>query len=192
LVKKPVATGAYENCPVAVAKSPAGATKPYTDLVLDPGNGEDPLAPSPVYYRGTQASCFDLQALLMRPPVMFDMSKMPPALRTPPNAYQLRRQNETRMLDEAVWKSDLDGDGQATTATNTVFEVTPDDMKYAGLWKQINVTVPSDYMFGHAQKEGDLFMRSMGGVMPIDGAVVDYQDPNILLNRPIYRVEAAP
>src|SRR5262249_33851166 len=133
-------------------------------------------------------------ALLGQSPVMFDTSKMPPALRTPPNVYQLRRQNETRVLDETAWKSDLDGDGQAGTATNNVFEVTLDDMKYSGLWKQINVTAPSDYMFGHAQKEGDLFMRGMSGIAPIDGAVIDYQDPNILLNRPIYRVEveAAP
>lgn len=169
LIKKPVATGAYMNCPVALA-----------DLMLDAGDDAPPLTPVPLYYRGKKATYLPLRELAGIPDLMLDKGKIPA-----PSAYLLRRQNETRVLDEGVWKIDLNGNG-AMLDTNTIFEVGTDSAKYTAIWRQINVTVPNDYEFDHAQTEGDLFQRGPTGIAAIGGAVIDYQDPGTLLNRPIY------
>jgi hypothetical protein len=134
----------------------------------------------PLYYRGKKATYLPLGELAGIPDLMLDKGKL-----AAPSAYLLRRQNETRVLDEGVWKTDLNGNG-AMSDTNTIFEVGSDSPKYTAIWKQINVTVPNDYEFDHAQTEADLFARGASGIAAIDGAVIDYQDPGTLINRPIY------
>jgi hypothetical protein len=168
LVKKPVATGFYVNCPVTFAE---------VTLDLD---GAEAAHPTQVYYRSMTTHCFELEKIADVSPFELDKGKV-----SAPNAYLLRRQNESRVLDEALWKADLDGDGDMSD-TNTIFEVEPGNVKYIALWRQINVTVPDAYSFGSAGAEADLFMRGSSGLQAIDGAVVDYQDTGTLLDRPIY------
>jgi hypothetical protein len=171
LVKKPMATGKLANCPVTLATTQ-----------LDMGSNREPRDPDVLYYRGKTVSYFALDAMDLG---VADFQLDKSGKLVAPNAYLPRRQNETRALDETLWHADLDDNGD-TTDTNVIFQVAADDAKYNSLWRQINVTVPSDYAFGTSQAESDLFERGATGIRAIDGAVVDYQDTGTLLNRPIF------
>jgi hypothetical protein len=168
LLEEPYWKDAYANWPVALA-----------DAQLEVGPDETPLSPDPVYYRGRIAHHFKLSAA--RGPDSFTIEKPPIPW---PNAYLLRRQDEARPLDEAAWRADLTADGD-TTDSNTVFSLAPDEAGYTSLWKQIDVVVPPDYAWGTARAESDLFVRQMQTLDAVPGAVVEYSDPALYLNRPI-------
>jgi hypothetical protein len=168
LLEEPFWKDAYVNWPVALA-----------DAKLEVGPDETPLSPDPVYYRGRITHHFKLGPA--RGPGSFAIEKPPIPW---PNAYQLRRQDEARPLDEAAWRADLNGDGD-TTDSNVVFSVAPGDMGYTSLWKQVDVIVPPNYAWGSDRSESDLFQRQMQNLDAVSGAVVEYSDSLLYLNRPI-------
>jgi hypothetical protein len=168
LLEEPSWKDTYANWPVVLA-----------DAELEVGPGEPPLKPEPVYYRGRITHHFKLSAA--RGPGAFTVEKPPiPS----PNAYLPRRQDEAKPLDEAAWRADLTGDGD-TTDSNVVFSLTPGVLGYTSLWKQIDVIVPPDYAWGSARAESDLFMRQMQTLDAVSGAVIEYSDSALYLNRPI-------
>jgi hypothetical protein len=148
---------------------------------LEVGPDEAPLRPKPVYYRGRIAAHFKLEDA--RGPGVFSVEKG--SIPTP-NMYQLRRQDEAKPLDENVWKIDFNDDGD-TTDSNAVFSVTPGDMGNTSLWKQFDVVVLPNYVWGSSRAESDLFIKDMSGLMLIDGKGVSYQDSMLLQNRPMQR-----
>ena len=168
LLEEPYWKDTYANWPVALA-----------DAVLEVGPDETPLKPDPVYYRGRIAHHFKLSAARGPGPFMVEKPPIPS-----PNAYLPRRQDEAKPLEEGAWRVDLSGDGD-TTDSNVVFSLSPGDMGYTSLWKQIDVVVPPDYVWGSARAESDLFMRQMQTLDAIPGAVIEYSDPALYLNRPI-------
>jgi hypothetical protein len=168
LVEEPYWKDTYVNWPVALA-----------DARLEVGLDEVPLSPAAAYYRGRLVHHFKLAAA--RGPGSFTVEKPPiPA----PNAYLPRRQDETKALEEPTWRADLNGDGD-TLDSNVVFSLSPGDAGYTSLWKQIDVVVPPDYAWGSARAESDLFARQMQTLDAVAGAVIEYSDPMLYLNRPI-------
>jgi hypothetical protein len=168
LLEEPFWENLYANLPVVLA-----------DAELEVGPDETPLKPEPVYYRGRTTHHFKLSAA--RGPGPFTVEKPPiPS----PNAYLPRRQDEAKTLDEAAWRADLNGDGD-TTDSNVVFSLSPGDMGYTSLWKQIDVVVPPDYAWGSARAESDFFVRQMQTLDAVPGAVIEYSDSALYLNRPI-------
>jgi hypothetical protein len=168
LLEEPTSANFYANLPVVLA-----------DAELEVGPDETPLKPEPVYYRGRITHQFKLGAA--RGPGAFMVEKPPlPS----PNAYLPRRQDEAKPLEEAAWRADLNGDGD-TTDSNVVFSLAPGDMGYTSLWKQIDVVVPPDYAWGSARAESDFFVRQMQTLDAVPGAVIEYSDPALYLNRPI-------
>jgi hypothetical protein len=168
LLEEPAWKDQYVNWPVALA-----------DARLEVGPDESPLSPDPVYYRGRITHQFKLGAA--RGPGVLTVA-MPPI--PWPNAYLPRRQDEAKPLEEGAWRTDLNADGD-TLDSNVVFSLAPGDMGYTSLWKQIDVVVPPDYAWGSARAESDLFLRKMQTLDAVSGAVIEYSDPALYLNRPI-------
>jgi hypothetical protein len=105
-----------------------------------------------------------------------------------PNAYALRRQGQATALDEALWKSDLDGDG-ALDDTNLVLAADTSTEGYSALWRAVDVIVPSDYAFGDCTAEADMFTRSDAGLQAVPGEVLSWQASEML--RHLVLVEAS-
>lgn len=148
---------------------------------LEVGPDEQNQHPRPAYYRGKVASHFKFDEA--RGPLVFSVEKGPIPT---PNLYQLRRQDEAKALDESVWKMDLTADGDQVDS-NAVFSVKAGDAANTSLWKQFDVVVPSNYVWGSASAEADLFIKQMGGGLEAIGPVIEYQDAMLLQNRPMQR-----
>jgi hypothetical protein len=170
LLEAPEWKDSYANWPVVLQ-----------DARMEVGPDEAPVSPHPAYYRGRLAHHFKLEDA--RGPGLLTIEKPPIPW---PNVYLLRRQNETRTLDEGVWRADLNADGDSVD-TNVVFSYGPADMSYTSLWKQVDVVVPPDYAWADSRAESDLFEKQMTGLKALPGAVVEYQDSILYLNRPIQR-----
>jgi hypothetical protein len=152
LIEEPVAMGVAVNWPVV----PKVTT-------LEMGEGDAPIVPEPVYYRGRVATLLRLGGTAENVGV-FALERGSISV---PSAYVLRRQNELDALD-------------------VVFSVDAGQMGYSSLWQQVDVIVPSDYVWGASRAEGDLFvMQEGGGMSAKSGVVIEYAPSEVLLNRPI-------
>ena len=70
--------------------------------------------------------------------------------------------------------------------SNLVFSVGAGEEGYTSIWQQVEVTVPSDYLWGRSQAESDLFVMEMWGLAAKPEAVVEYAPTEMtLLNLPI-------
>jgi hypothetical protein len=152
LVEEPVAMGVAVNWPVV----PKATT-------LEMGEGDAPIVPEPVYYRGRVATLLRLGGTAENVGV-FPLERGSISV---PNAYVLRRQNELDAMD-------------------VVFSVDAGEMGYSSLWQQVDVIVPPDYAWGTSLAEDDLFMMEEGGGMSArSGVVIEYAPSEMILNRPI-------
>lgn len=154
LVDEPAPAEDYVDRPVA----PASAQLPF-------GDGREPQATEPVYYRGHVAAQFRIGGEQER---SFEIGMGPIAT---PNAYALRRQSDPVPLDEAAWKSDLDGDGDQDDS-NLVFALDAAAPGYTALWKSVELTVPDDYAWGSCKAQSDLFEQQPAGLQAKPSAVL--------------------
>lgn len=174
LVRTPVSTLRYINCPVV-----------HRDVRLDMGAGQEPLEPSTGLYRGKQTAYFDLGPPLL-PAEALD--GYPVA-----TAYRLRREGG-EPLSEPRRRVDMTGDGDRVD-TNDIFEVAPGDEGYTPLVQTVTVVVPTDYASidtsgddGQADygAEADLFERPASGLRtPVEGHVVAFEATPELRNQPM-------
>ncbi len=177
LVEEPIATKSYAVWPVVAP-----------GVQLDRGT-DAPLSASRVYYRGRIAHYLKLgegqdEVLAHDSGRTFTLGMGP--LSTP-NVYVLRRQNETRALDEPARKTDLNGDGDMLD-TSTVFSASAADEAYSALWKQVEVVVPADYAFRTARAESDLFLMTGMGQAATE-LVVEHAEAAQLFVRVLDEVE---
>jgi hypothetical protein len=170
LVEEPVAAGTYVNWPVVPA-----------DFFLERASGDE-LATSTLYCRGVRASYLAIDRLEQAREL--ERGSVPA-----PTAYQLRRQNETDVLEEPLGMIDLNGDGDALDS-HMIFSLDAVEPGYSGLWSVVSVTVRSDYVWGTHQDELDLFAQGDAGLEAIDDAFIERESDGVLLNRP--REEPAP
>lgn len=162
LVEEPVATNTFVSWPIVPA-----------DFTLERREGE-PLTPSPTYCRGRNARYFAL-------------TEPAPLERNVPvgTAYELRRQGELGVLDEAVQGGDLNADGDELDS-NVIYVL---GAAPSGLWSPVELTVRSDYAFGTYRSEEDLFVSDeMGGSMPVPEAFIERATGEDTLYRPIHEV----
>jgi hypothetical protein len=99
------------------------------------------------------------------------------------NAYNLRRENQTIVLDETALKLKLNEDDDQLDS-NVVFDVAPGDAGYTSLWKGFEVVVPSGYGFAQIQSFEQLFDKGPGG-LDARAQVIEYRDTMLVLNRPL-------
>ncbi|MEY4579116.1 MAG: hypothetical protein RL701_3819 [Pseudomonadota bacterium] len=178
----------FMNCVVTTAKtlmqaSPDGAWAVAQD----------------VYYRGKLVKQFCAGSLL--PDQVLTIGEGSIELKdntfTPGNGYMLRRENENQPLDEVLLKKDLNGD-KDTFDTNIVFNAMVVDPAapppamapvpaYSGIWRNFDVVVHRDYMFGSVTTESELFDR-MGSLLNSKPTVVEYRDTGTFLNRPLRKM----
>ncbi|HJL19672.1 MAG TPA: hypothetical protein RMH99_28680 [Sandaracinaceae bacterium LLY-WYZ-13_1] len=179
----PVATSELWHCPIAGA-----------DARLDVGL-EEPMGPDEtVYVRGMEARCFDFTATRDHRAVLPDGTMF---VR---NVYVLQREGEDAPLVEAARMEDLTGDGD-TTDSNNVFGVGLEDFDYTPLWRLVVVTVPDDY--ASIDTAGDEATADYTDsaqmfdvapdytITPIEGAIVDYELTDTLINCPLQSADGA-
>ncbi len=170
LVEEPMAMGTAVNWPVVLAGT-----------VLEVADGDAPVNLVESYYRGR---------IVMYVPLGGDVPNVgrfaiERGMLGTPNAYVLRRQNEVDPLDEFIAQRDLNGDADMKDS-NLVFSVGAGEEGYTSIWQQVEVTVPSDYLWGRSQAESDLFVMEMWGLAAKPEAVVEYAPTEMtLLNLPI-------
>jgi hypothetical protein len=167
LLEEPVAKDFFTNCVVTLK-----------DSVLD-GPGETKLKPTAVYYRGKTVYQFCVGDLAGNSGLF--ASKMGAPVFG--NAFLLRRESEATTLDEVLFKSDLNGDGDQLDA-NVVFDSNASDAGYTSLWKNLDVVVDAKYEFGAAKGQEDLFKKTSSGLQGIP-PVIEFKDTALILNRPI-------
>ncbi len=169
LLQEPQPLGTYIDCPMVLADT----------IIEDDGvTPLPPLALREIYYRGHIATCF---ALLGEDGNVKSFPLDERGSFQARNAYALRRQDESRVLDEMVWMNDLNGDGDKRDS-NLVLTLSMMQPGYAVLWKQVDVVVEPDYEFGAARSESDLFTREMIGQVAVTPPVVQYMDSTVLKN----------
>jgi hypothetical protein len=175
LLEEPIARDIMANCVVTLE-----ATKFETD--------REPLSPTPAYYRdrvvfqfcaggapGTNSGAFATRMGT----VVYG------------NAYVLRREDEAVALDEGLFKSDLNMDGDMLDS-NVVFDSVPGEAAYTSLWKNYDVVVSPDYNFGELQAQDQMFEKKSWGLEAKSPQVIRNMDTTLILNRPQYTPEAAP
>jgi hypothetical protein len=172
IVEAPQAADYFVNCVVTLGTVQLQTT--------DDGTTTGPAA---AYYRGRIVRQFCPGGLVAKVGA-FALGK--DGSFSPGNAYLLRRENETQPLDETLFKSDLNGDGDKLD-TNVIFEASVNEDAYTSIWRSIDVVVPRDYKFGAAKAESDLFDEA-DGMMMGKSTVVQYRDNGVFLNRPIKQV----
>ena len=161
----------------------SGANWPVVaaDVQLELGDGESPLLPVPVYYRGHVATQLKLGAT--HEGLALERGSVLSA-----SAYLPRRQNEPDALEEPTWEADLNADGDMLDS-NVVFTAAPGGEGYSSLWIQVDVIVSPSYAWGELSDEAQMFTHTDAGLEPVDAAFVSYAPAEELLNRPL---EAAP
>jgi hypothetical protein len=164
-------TTTYVNWPMALA-----------DAQLEQGDAMPMMAPQAIYYRGRIATYFDPGGSYVGQG-RFEVEKEPIAT---PSVYLLRRQNETKPIDEAAAHVDFNADGDMNDS-NTVFTLGVDAPGYTSIWRQVDVTVAADYVWASARSEADLFERSDSGGLTALAGVIEYQESMMLLNRVLQR-----
>lgn len=169
LLEQPRQLEVFTNCVVTLQ-----------DNQFEVGEGLDPRQTTPAYYRdrtvyqfcvGDVAAETGLFAARMGAPVFG-------------NAYLLRHEDEVPTLDESVFKSDLNDDGD-TNDSNVVFDSEPGDTAYTSLWRNLDVVVSSDYAFGAITSQEQMFDKKSWGLESKDPRVIEYKDTGLVLNRPI-------
>jgi hypothetical protein len=171
LVEEPEPTGKFGNCPVMLSSTRVEA-----------GEGVPARKPDTVYYREHRTTHLCLESLLDADVGLFPIPERGPV--PAPSAYALQRKNDPVALDEAVFKSDLDGDGDQLDS-NVVFSVSPGAPSYSSIWSQVSVIVPASYAWGDSRAQGDLFEKQLWGLQAIDGAVLSSAKTDVIWNRPI-------
>jgi hypothetical protein len=172
LVEAPAPQDRFVNC-VGVLST----------MQLQAGGDMDPLTPDATYYRGETVYQFCIGGF--EPGV--GAFTLKDGIVTAGNAYLVRRTNEAQPIDEALFKTDLNGDGDMVD-TNTVFDSNVRDMSYVSVWHSLDVVVPADYKFGDAKAESDLFDKVSGQLIGKAAKVLQYKDNGTFLNRPIQPV----
>ena len=167
---------------LGLLEDPAPA-KVYVDRPVAPAGTRLPpeATTEPVYYRGRIAAQFRIGGSGER---RFAIGMGP--LMTP-NAYALRRHSDSAALDEALWKADLDGDGDQNDS-NLVLSQSADAPGYSALWRSVEVTVADDYAWAAVRAEGDMFERGAAGLHARPGMVERWQAGEML--RHLVLVEA--
>lgn len=174
LLEEAVASDRFTNCVVTLQ-----------DMKFEMGEGQPDRGTTPVYYRDRTVYQFCVGDLAEGTGT-FQTRMGSPAYG---NAYLLRRENEVPTLDEAVFKTDLNDDGD-TLDSNVVFDSEPGDTGYYSLWKNLEVIVADDYEFGDFQAQDAMFEKKSWGLASRDPRVIAYKDTGLVLNRPI--LEEAP
>jgi hypothetical protein len=171
IMEAPQAADYFVNCIVA----------PSTVQLQTSDDGTS-MGPQSAYYRGKLVKQFCPGGLVAKVGAFAfkDGSFMPG------NAYLVRRVDETQPLDEALFKADLDGDGDQLD-TNTIYDSNVNEDSYTSVWRSLDVVVARDYKFGTARAESDLFDDTSGMLVAKD-AVLQYRDNGVFLNRPIKQV----
>ena len=105
LIGAPVISGVFANCPVVAE-----------DVRLDPGNGGEPLAPTPAFVRGHRVLIFDMNGLLGQEPAELDED----GVRVPAgDLYRLRRAGG-EPLSEPVRGVDMTGDNDINDSNDII------------------------------------------------------------------------
>ena len=177
LVEEPVKRLEHMHCPVV-----------HPDVRVEVGPDEW-TTPGPVYYRGTEARCFDFSATRAYGQTVGVEERV--LVR---NVYVLTREGEDAPLSESMRGMDLTGDGD-TNDSNQIFGVGLSDADYTPLWRMVTVTVPAAY--GSIDTSGDeqtadytssddMFVTDEDyEITPIDGRVVSHELTDVLLNCPL-------
>jgi hypothetical protein len=174
LLEDPIQTDLFTNCVVTIAETQ-----------LEAGDNRPPHNPTVAYYRGRSINQFCVDELTGNDGMF--MSKMgSPVFGT---ALMLRRENQMLSLDESLFKTDLNGDGDMTDA-NVVFDADIGDAGYTSLWKNMDVVVSDDYVFGTLESQDSMFDKKPWGLSPKDPRVVEVKDTMTILNRPLRPVVA--
>lgn len=168
LLEEPVAKEFFTNCVVTLK-----------DNVLEGPNGRK-FMPTEVYYRGKSLYQFCVGDLAG------NSGRFPAKMGGPVfgNASLLRRENEPLGLDEGLFKADLNEDGDQLDA-NIVFDSSIGDSGYTSFWKNLDVVVHDDYVFGATKSQDELFKKMSWGLQAIDPPVVEYKDLGTISNRPL-------
>lgn len=170
LLEEPVQKELFTNCVVTLK-----------DVVLDAGAGQEPITPTTAYYRGKLVYQHCVREL------SGDSGQYMTKMGAPVfgNAYLLRRENQVATLDESVFKADLNGDGD-NLDSNVVFDANVGDAGYTSLWKNMEVVVSDDYMFGAVKGTDGLFEKMPWGQQAKAPPVVEYKDTTLIVNRPLF------
>jgi hypothetical protein len=169
LLEQPVQTETFTNCVVTIKENQ-----------LEAGAGIPPHDSTPAFYRGREVNQFCVNDL------MGGNGIFPTKMGAPVfgSALLLRRENQPLSLDESLFKSDLNADGDMLDS-NAVYDSDVGDMTYTSLWKNLDVVVSSDYVFGHFQALDSMFDKKSWGLSAKDPAVVEYKDTALVINRPL-------
>ena len=175
LLEEPQPLNTYIDCPMVLSDT----------VIEDDGvTPRPPLELRDIYYRGHIATCY---ALLAPDGSVQSFPLDERGTFQARSAYALRRQDESRVLDEMVWMNDLNGDGDKRDS-NLVFTVSMMQPGFAVLWRQVDVVVAPDYEFGAARAESDLFTREMLGPVAVTPPVIEYMDSTTLKNLVVWSV----
>jgi hypothetical protein len=168
LVEAPVPQTHFVNCVVTLS-------------TMQRQVGGDMVGPGPAYYRGKIVYQFCIGGFESG---VGALTLNKDGTVTPGNAYMVRRQNEGQPLDEALFKMDFNAD-EDMLDSNVIYDSNVRDMTYTSVWRSLDVLVPSDYKFGDAKAESDLFTKMSGQLVGKPDKVITYKDNMVFLNRPI-------
>jgi hypothetical protein len=168
LLEEPMQKDQFTNCVVTLK-----------DNTVDGPDGKKFL-PTEVYYRGKSVYQFCIGDLVGNSG-QFGAKMGAPVFG---NAYLLRRESDVTSLDETALKTDLNDDGDMLDS-NVVFDSNVGDSGYTSVWKNLDVVVNANYMFGTAKGQDDLFTKMPWGLQAIDPPVLEYKDTATIINRPI-------
>jgi hypothetical protein len=169
LVLPPVPLDTFTNCVVTLA-----------DTKFQTGEGQPELAPEPAYYRDREVHHFCVPGSGRDRRASFPLKTGNLVFGT---AYNLRRENQTTVLDETLQKLKLNDDDDQLDS-NVVFDVMLGDPGYTSVWKGFEVVVSSGYGFGQIQSFDQLFDKVEGG-LDARPQVIEYRDTTLVLNRPL-------
>lgn len=169
LLEDPVQTETFTNCVVTVKETQ-----------LEAGGGNPPFESTLAFYRGRSINQFCVND------IMGGNGIFPTKMGAPQfgNAMLLRRENQPIAMDESAFKSDLNMDGDMLDS-NAVYDSDVGDMAYMSLWKNLDVVVNSNYVFGHFQSVDAMFDKKPWGFQAKDPDIVEYKDSLLVLNRPL-------
>jgi hypothetical protein len=169
LLEQPIQTETFTNCVVTVKETQ-----------LEAGDGLMPHESTAAFYRGRSVNQFCVNDLTGGNGIF------PTRMGAPVfgNALLLRKENQPINLDEALFKSDLNTDGDMLDA-NAVYDSAVGDTGYTSLWKNLDVVVASDYVFGKFQSLEVMFDKKSWGLAAKDPAVIEYRDTMLVINRPL-------
>jgi hypothetical protein len=165
LVREPEGTGQYVSWPILPP-----------DFALE-RPGQEPLGTRELFCKGHIAHYVPLAE-----PQPFERSV------SASTAYSLRLQHEGAALEEPALGADLNEDGDQLDS-NVIFDVGRDPA--SGLWMPIEITVPSDYVFGAYRATTDLFGENeMGDPVAVPDAFIAQTPGEDSIYRPLYATEA--